>query len=98
MARLRWTTQAADDIEAICEFVSRDSIYYAKIFARDVIDAVANLETFPLSGRVIPEFGDEALRELILGNYRVLYRTHPDLVEILAVYHSARLLIFENLK
>ena len=53
MARLRWTTQAADDIEAICEFVSRDSIYYAKIFARDVIDAVANLETFPPGIKVV---------------------------------------------
>ena len=50
MARLRWTKEASNDVVAICEFVSRDSVYYAKMFAIDVLEAVERLESFPLSG------------------------------------------------
>ncbi|TAN39184.1 MAG: type II toxin-antitoxin system RelE/ParE family toxin [Verrucomicrobia bacterium] len=55
MAEIRWTLQAADDVE------------------------------------VIVEFNKVALREIILGNYRIVYRFKKDVVEILAIYHGARL-------
>ncbi|MBN1359621.1 MAG: type II toxin-antitoxin system RelE/ParE family toxin [Sedimentisphaerales bacterium] len=43
-------------------------------------------------GRLVPEVNDPAIRELILGNYRVIYRLRGDLVEILTVHRGARLL------
>jgi toxin ParE1/3/4 len=53
--------------------------------------AVEGLETDPLSGRVVPEVGDDTVREVIHGNYRIVYRVRPDLVEIVTVFHGARL-------
>jgi plasmid stabilization system protein ParE len=51
------------------------------------------LEQFPNSGREIPEFGRPDLREVILGSYRIVHRVRDDeVVEVLAVIHSARLL------
>jgi plasmid stabilization system protein ParE len=92
MAEIRWTLQAADDLEAIAEFIAVDSPQYAQLFALDVIRAIERLATFPRSGRVIPEIGNPAVREIILGNYRIVYRVKKEVVEILAVYHGARLL------
>ncbi|MCX7010863.1 MAG: type II toxin-antitoxin system RelE/ParE family toxin [Kiritimatiellaeota bacterium] len=91
MAQVRWTLQAADDLEAIVEFIATDSPHYAQLLAMDVLRTVERLAVFPRSGRAVPELRDIALREIILGNYRIVYRTKKDLVEILTIYHGARL-------
>ncbi|MEI6148853.1 MAG: type II toxin-antitoxin system RelE/ParE family toxin [bacterium] len=92
MAEIRWTLQAAADLEAIAEFIAVDSPQYAQLFALDVLRAIERLTTFPRSGRVVPEIGNPAVREIILGNYRIVYRVRKEVVEILAIYHGARLL------
>lgn len=89
---MRWTAQAIEDVETICEFIAKDSVIYACLFAKDILQAVALLPKFPESGRIVPEFSRENIREIILGNYRIIYRIQYDAVEILTVYHSARLL------
>jgi len=92
MAEVRWTPQAADDLEAIADFIAADSPNYAKLFATDVLSAVERLEVFPNSGRVVPETSDPAIREIFLGSYRIVYRIIEERVEILTVHHGARLL------
>ena len=92
MAEVRWTLQAADDLEAITDFIAADSPHYASLFAMDVLAAVERLAPFPSSGRIVPELSNPGVREILLGNYRIVYRTTDDLVEILTVYHGARLL------
>jgi toxin ParE1/3/4 len=92
MAEVRWTPQAADDLEAITNFIAADSPQYARLFAMDVLVAVERLADFPNSGRVVPELKDPAIREILLGSYRIVYRVKGDLVEVLTVYHRARLL------
>ena len=52
-------------------------------------------EDSPRSGRVMPELGDGAIREVIHGNYRIVYRLRHDLVEIATVFHGARLFRFD---
>ena len=68
MGRLRWTTQAVEDVEAICEFIAKDSVAYVRLFAKDILQAVKRLAKFPKSGRIVPEFSNENIREIILGN------------------------------
>ncbi|MHC4540239.1 MAG: type II toxin-antitoxin system RelE/ParE family toxin [Planctomycetota bacterium] len=92
MAEVRWTPQAADDLDAIAEFISQDSPHYSSLFVLDVLCAVDRLIQFPKSGRVVPEINDPLVRELILGSYRIIYRVRQDLVEILTVFHGSRLL------
>ena len=62
------------------------------LLAERLVAAVGRLERFPQSGRVVPEVGDETLREVIYENYRLVYRVHADSVEVVTVYHGARLL------
>jgi plasmid stabilization system protein ParE len=92
MAEVRWTPQAADDLEAVADFIATDSPHYARLFTMDVLAAVERLADFPNSGRVVPELKDPAIREILFGSYRIVYRVKGDLVELLTVYHGARLL------
>ena len=92
MARLIWAPQAVEDLDAVCAFIARDSVAYASEFAARVIGAVEVLREFPQAGRVVPEFGEPTLRELLHGHYRILYEAGSEAVHILAIHHGARLL------
>lgn len=92
MAKIKWTPQSLDDVEAIANFIGRDSTYYARMFTAKVFESVDRLELFPESGRVVPEVRRQDIREIVFGNYRIVYRIKKDIIEILTVYHSARLL------
>jgi plasmid stabilization system protein ParE len=50
MAEVRWTPQAADDLDAIAEFIAKDSLHYSSLFVLDVLHAVERLAPFPQSG------------------------------------------------
>lgn len=62
------------------------------MFAIKIFEAAERLELFPESGRIVPELNRKEIREVIFGSYRIIYRIRDKLVEILTVYHSARLL------
>jgi len=91
MARITWTDQALDDLDSICEFIARDAPRYSQVFAEKVFEVIERLEYFPLSGRMVPELKRDDVREIILGNYRIIYRMVDKEVEILTIYHSAQL-------
>jgi toxin ParE1/3/4 len=92
MARIRWTPQSVDDLEAITEYIAVDSPAYATLFVLDIVSAIDRLQSFPGMGRVVPETNDESIREIIFRNYRIVYRLKSDLTEILTIYHGSRLL------
>jgi toxin ParE1/3/4 len=92
MAEVRWTPQAAEDLDAIAAFIAQDSPHYAAVFVMDILQAIGRLVYFPQSGRIVPEINNPVIRELILGNYRVIYRLRAELAEILTVHHGAGLL------
>lgn len=90
--KIRWAPKAVDNLEDICTYIARDSEFYASLFATKIMDIVRKLPNFPLSGRVVPEYNDESIREKIQGNYRIVYRINTDCIEIAAISHSAKLL------
>jgi len=98
MVEVRWTLQAYQDLDSIAEFIAKDSPQYARLFVVDILQAADRIAEFPKSGRTVPELGDPAVREIIMGNYRVVYRLKADAAEILTIYHGARLLDPETLE
>ena len=58
----------------------------------DVLAVVERVGRLPNAGRVVPEIRDPSIRETVLGNYRFIYRCRGEVVEVLTVYHGARLL------
>lgn len=94
MVKLIWTDQAIDDLNDIGNYIGESSEKYAKLTVKRLFERTQILREFPLSGRIVPEKNDESIRELIDGNYRIIYETHSaDQVNILTIYHSARNLI-----
>ena len=90
MTRIVWTEPAVADMEAIRAYIARDNEVYADAVVLRILESVERLERYPLSGRVVPELGDENLRELIVGNYRVMYEVSGSAVTIETVLHGAR--------
>ncbi len=88
--RLVWSDQADADLAAIYAYIARDSEQYAQATVERLIDAVDQLVDWPRSGRVVPEVGDEDLRELIDPPYRIVYRLQGDDIGIATIVHSSR--------
>ena len=92
MTPVRWTDQAVDDLRAIREFIERDSPRYGRLVVERLFDATQRLESFPFSGRVVPELGRDDVREIVLGEYRIVYRLKGETAELITVFRSSRLL------
>jgi addiction module RelE/StbE family toxin len=90
MVKIIWTEIAIEDLKLIHEYISNDSKLYADRFIEKMINRVDQLENFPKSGRIVPEFDSSDIRELIEGNYRIIYKASSTQVSILRVHHSAR--------
>ena len=91
-SKIYWTRQSREDLREVRAFISRDAPATASAFVRRLRESVSRLKDFPESGQVVSELGRQDIRELLRGNYRVIYRVSRDRIDILAVYHSARLL------
>lgn len=90
MVTIIWTELAIEDLRLLHEYISRDSKAYADKHIEKLISRVDQLENFPQSGRMVPEFNNPALRELIEGNYRIIYRVFENHIGIVRIHHSAR--------
>ena len=88
--RIDWAGPARRDLQSIRDYVARDSAYYADRLVERIVGAVDNLSVFPELGRIVPEVARPDIRELLYGNYRVMYRLQADRVLIVAVVHAAR--------
>lgn len=91
MTAIRWTEQAIADLEAIRDYVARDSAKYATLLVERLIASLDQVRLFPEIGRIVPEYHRPELREVILGSYRVVYRLWDAQIEVLTVFHGARL-------
>ena len=92
MGKVIWAPTAYKDIDLIAEYIARDSIDRAAFFVTNLMKQADHmLDSFPKSGRIIPEMNDESLRELIYGPYRIMYRIKQNGdVRVLGVVHGAR--------
>lgn len=91
MVQIKWSRLAVDDLKDIYDYISKDSIKYAKIQVIRIKIRTKILKTLPFSGKMVAEYNDERFRELIEGNYRIIYKIVGDsIVDILTIHHSAR--------
>lgn len=93
MVEIIWTPFALEDLQSIYDYIAQDSPTYASRYIDKLVDRVDILIAHPEAGRVVPEFEDESIRELIEGSYRLVYKVRSiDEVAIIRVHHSAQLL------
>lgn len=84
-----WTNQALDKLNECIDYIARYSYAAAEKWALETITRTDQLIDQPESGRIVPEYDDSGLRELIFGNYRLIYRirAHKETIYIQTVWH-----------
>lgn len=90
--KIIWSPKSLKNLEEIADFISLNSPLYAPVFIQKIISSVERLKDFPLSGRIVPEFNIDTIREIIFHNYRIVYRTKEKSLEIVLVTHGAKLI------
>jgi toxin ParE1/3/4 len=85
------TKSARAQFLAALSYIRRDNRDAALRVRRRVETVLRKLESFPESGRTVPEFPDLPYREVIVPPYRFFYRVKNRTVWIVAVWHSAQL-------
>jgi plasmid stabilization system protein ParE len=88
--KIKWSPRAASNLEEICNYIAKDSEHYASLFAKKVNNIVRSIPQFPKSGRIVPEYDNENLRERIYESYRIVYRLKGEIIEIVAICHGAK--------
>ena len=90
--QVKLSRSAEFDIEDIVRYISVDDPDQALRFGRFLINHARGLAKFPERGRVVPEFDDDSMREIIVKRYRIVYRLnhHQRSIEIIRFWHAAR--------
>ena len=87
-----WSPEAVEDLEAIAEFIGRDSAFYASSVVTKVLAVSRSLTEAPLSGRIVPELENNQIRERFIYSYRLIYRIRDDDILVVAIIHGKRLI------
>jgi len=61
--KIIWSPRSANNLEEICDYIARDSEYYAALVAKRIFEIVETIPEFPELGRVVPEYQNVAIRE-----------------------------------
>ena len=90
--KITWSATSRLDLKDIVSFIAENNPERAEIFGLKIINYAERASQFPKSGRIVPEFDDDMLREFIFYSYRIIYRIKENvkLIEIVRVWHSAR--------
>ena len=90
--QVKLSRSARSDIEDITRYIAIDDADRALRFGRFLIQHTKSLGRFPERGRVVPEFEDEDIREIIVRAYRVVYRVNHDQhsIEVIRFWHAGR--------
>ena len=91
MVEVRWLKEAKDDLRDIYDYISLDSERYAKHQIEKLLKRTQILKNHLRVGKVVEEINKPEVREIIEGNYRIIYRiVNENKVHILMIHHGAR--------
>lgn len=82
-----WSPLAITRVNEIADYIAADNMKAAQAWVDEVFEKVEMLEAFPSSGRIVPELNRKDIREIIFGNYRIIYQKTTDVISILTVRH-----------
>lgn len=85
-----WSARARSDLRLSIEYIREDSPEAARRFGQAMIQAARSLAEMPERGRMVPEFRDPALREILLSRYRLIYEVFGDRIAVTRVIHASR--------
>jgi toxin ParE1/3/4 len=90
--RVIWTQAALADLRDLVRYIARDDQKVAKQFGELIIGKISSIQAFPRMGRMVPEYREDYLRELIVSPYRIVYEIDDEklTLAVLRIWHAAR--------
>ncbi len=92
--KIVFSSRAKTDLREAVQFIAHDKPQAARKWAAHIRKSILKLSDFPMMGRMVPEYGDETIREIIKGHYRIVYKidSKKDSIVIVTIHHAKRLL------
>lgn len=90
--RIIWSPLSVDRASEIADYIAQDKSSSAKKWVDTLFSKVEQLKTSPEIGRIVPEINNDQFRELIYGNYRIIYRIEKKQISILTIRHGKQIL------
>ena len=87
--KVHWTDTAEGHLDAIYAYIALDSPEYARRMVDRLTRRSQQIAEYPFSGRRVPEYDIDQIREVIEGPYRIIYHIKPAQVDVVAVIHGA---------
>jgi len=87
--KVHWTDTAEAHLDAIHDYIAQNSPEYAKLIVDKLTRRSQQISKYPFSGRKVPEYELDQIREVIEGSYRIIYYIKADQIDVLAVIHGA---------
>jgi addiction module RelE/StbE family toxin len=99
MVQINWTRTAVEDLKGIFDYIAKDSKKYAQLQTLKLKTRTLILKSKPFIGKKVAEKENLAIRELIEGNYRIIYKIiDKNKIDILTIHHSSRDLTRREIK
>lgn len=96
--KIIWSPLAITRINAIADYIAEDSPEAAQKWVDEIFIKIERIEKFPSSGRVLPEIARKDIREILFGNYRIIYRISANEISILTIKRSKQRLPIKEIK
>ena len=96
--KIIWSPLSIDRATEIARYIAQDNPSAAKKWVETLFGKVQQLKSSPQSGRVVPETHSEDIRELLYGNYRIIYRLEEKRISILTIRHGKQILPTEDIQ
>lgn len=90
--KIIWSPLAIDRALEIAEYIAQDKPDAAEKWINTVFSKVEQLKSSPEIGGIVPEIRNDQFRELIYGNYRIVYRIEKEQISILTIRHGKQIL------
>ena len=95
--KIIWSPLAIESAKEIVDYIALDKPSAAENWIENVFSKVEPLESSPEIGRIVPEIGNPQFREIIYGNYGIIYRIEPKQISILTIRHGAQILPIDEI-
>jgi toxin ParE1/3/4 len=95
--KIVWSPLAIERASEIAEYIAQDKPSAAEKWINTVFSKVEKLKSAPEIGRILPELGNDQFRELIYGNYRIVYRIEKKQISILTIRHGKQILPIDEI-
>lgn len=95
---IEWSPLAVERVIELAEFIALDKPDVAAKWANKIFDSTEKLKEHPMLGRKVPEVNDDDFRELLEGNYRIVYWLGDSKISVLTVCHGSQRLPMNEVK